>query len=111
MPFPLQLLLMFVQVSATAAGDLMVAHGMRQKPVALPWVVLGTTLLAAGFGIFAALLRYVPLSVVAPAGAGSFLLVTFLSRVVLREHVSTLRWTGTALLATGVLLVLMTQKP
>jgi drug/metabolite transporter (DMT)-like permease len=110
-PFPVLLLLILLQVSATASGDLMVAHGMRQRPMRLPWVIFGTAVLASGFGIFAMLLRWVPLSVMAPAGAGSYLLVTLLSRVILKEHVSPLRWTGTMLLATGVLLVILTNKP
>jgi drug/metabolite transporter (DMT)-like permease len=110
-PFPLILLLILVQVSATASGDLMVAHGMRQRPPRLPWVIVGTAVLATGFGIFAMLLHWVPLSVMAPAGAGSYLLVTLLSRLILKEQISTLRWTGTLLLATGVLLVILTNKP
>ena len=44
------------------------------------------------------------------ASAGSYLLVTLLSRLVLREQISPLRWTGTMLLATGVLLVILTTK-
>src|SRR5437763_3751601 len=109
MPLALELALILVQVSSTATGDLVVAYGMRQKPVRIPFIILGTVLLATGFGIFAALLHFLPLSVMAPAGAGSYLLVTLLSRIFLREHVSPLRWTGTAILATGVLLVLLTS--
>ena len=111
MSFITKVLLILLQVSSTASGDLMVAHGMRRRPVAVGWVILGTALLAGGFCIFAALLGWIPLSVMAPAGAGSYLLVTLLSRIVLREHISPLRWTGTVLLATGVLLVVLTNKP
>jgi drug/metabolite transporter (DMT)-like permease len=111
MPFWTIALLILLQVSATATGDLIVAAGMRRKPVSVPWVIAGTVLLTGGFGIFALLLKYLPLSVMAPAGAGSYLLVTLLSRLVLREHVSPLRWTGTVLLALGVMLVILTSKP
>jgi drug/metabolite transporter (DMT)-like permease len=109
--FPTIFLCILVQVSATASGDLLVAHGMRQRPIALRWVITGTVLLAGGFGIFAFLLQKLPLSVMAPAGAGSYLLVTLLSRLVLREQVSPLRWMGSLILATGVMLVLLTNKP
>lgn len=103
-------LLLLLQVTLQAAGNLIVAAGMRRRPVVVPRVILGTTCLAFSFGIFAWLLQWVDLSVMAPAGASSYLLVTILSRLILREQIPWLRWTGTFLLAAGVLLVLLTSQ-
>ena len=111
MPFIKILLLLLVQISCTSSGDVLVAIGMKRKPIDLAKVVIGTALLSAGFGLFAYLLQKVDLSVMAPAGAGTYLLVTLLSRIVLKEQINAVRWSGTALLATGILLVLMTSKP
>lgn len=111
MPIPLMLLLIAFQVSCSAIGNTVVAQAMRQKPLPKARVALGTAILACGFGTFAMLLRLVPLSVLAPAGAGSYLLVTLLSRFVLKERVPPLRWAGTFLVATGIMLVLLTNRP
>jgi uncharacterized membrane protein len=111
MPIPLMLLLIAFQISCSAIGNTIVAQAMRHQPVAKGKVALGTALLACSFGTFALLLRLVPLSVLAPAGAGSYLLVTLLSRFVLKEKVPPLRWAGTALVATGILLVMLSNQP
>src|SRR5262249_52608750 len=109
MPFTTILLLLLVQISCTSAGDVLVAIGMKRKPIDVLKVVVGTALLTCGFGLFAFMLKRVDLSVMAPAGAGTYLLVTLLSRLVLKEQVNIVRWSGTVLLATGILLVLMTS--
>lgn len=98
-----------VHVSTSACGNMLVAAAMRRRRISLQGVVLGSLLLAAGFGTYATLLHFLPLSIVAPAGASSYLLVTLLSRSVLRERIPALRWKGIALLTSGVLLILLSQ--
>jgi len=103
---PLNLLIVLCQVGLQATGDTMVAYGMRMRPIGIFWVVLGTAMLAGGFGLFVTLLHYLPLSVVAPAGALTHLVVAFFSRVFLHERVSRERWVGASLVACGVFFVL-----
>jgi drug/metabolite transporter (DMT)-like permease len=102
--------LVLVYVLTGAAGDLMLTYGMRQHPVSAYWVGIALACFAASYGIFLGLLRELPLSVVVPAGAGSYLVITLLSQVLLREPVSPLRWAGTALVSTGVALVMISDR-
>src|SRR5205814_5621007 len=73
------------------------------------WVALGTTSLGIGYGIFLGLLKDVPLSVVVPAGAGSYIVIAALSRMVLHEPVSVQRWVGTLLVSIGVSMVMISD--
>jgi drug/metabolite transporter (DMT)-like permease len=101
------LVLLYMVCGAT--GDLMLSYGMKQDPTAYQWVAAGTAVLGIGYGIMLGLLKDVPLSVVVPAGAGSYLLIAALSRVVLNEAVPPLRWAGTILVSCGVAMVMISD--
>lgn len=109
MDYSVLCLCILLQVCSSATGNLLVAQGMRRKPAVIPLVAVGTALLMVGFGTYAMLLHYLPLSVMAPAGGASYLLVTIFSRIFLREPVPSLRWTGTGVLAMGVLMVVISK--
>src|SRR6187397_305393 len=96
------LALVLIYVLAGAAGDLMLTYGMRQHPVSPAWVGSALACFATSYAIFLGLLRELPLSVVVPAGAGSYLVITLLSHLLLHEPVSPLRWAGTVLVSIGV---------
>jgi hypothetical protein len=112
-----------IYIVCNVAGDLMLSHGMRQMgPVAgghpagllhllqhvvtTPPVLMGTALQAVGFGTFLGLLSEADLSLVVPAGAGTYVLIALLSRWVLHETVPPQRWMGVLLVTVGVALVL-----
>jgi drug/metabolite transporter (DMT)-like permease len=105
--------LVLLYITCGALGDLMLSYGMKPRPgvegVGLPWVLAGTAVLALGYAVFLGLLKDVPLSVVVPAGAGSYLIIAALSRLVLHEHVPPARWIGTILVSIGVSLVMISD--
>jgi undecaprenyl phosphate-alpha-L-ara4N flippase subunit ArnE len=104
--------LVLLYIACGATGDLMLSYGMKAGPhVPHPWlwVLLGTSSLGIGYGIFLGLLKDVPLSVVVPAGAGSYIVIAALSRLVLHEAVPPQRWVGTVLVSFGVSLVMLSD--
>ena len=104
--------LVLLYMACGATGDLMLGYGRNPGlHAAHPWmwVVLGTTSLGIGYGIFLGLLKDVPLSVVVPAGAGSYIVIAALSRMVLHEPVSLQRWVGTLLVSVGVSMVMISD--
>jgi len=104
--------LVLLYMACGATGDLMLGYGRNPHlHAAHPWmwVALGTTSLGIGYGIFLGLLKDVPLSVVVPAGAGSYIVIAALSRVVLHEPVSPERWIGTLLVSVGVSMVMLSD--
>jgi drug/metabolite transporter (DMT)-like permease len=104
--------LVLLYMACGATGDLMLGYGRNPNLHAvhpLMWVVLGTTSLGIGYGIFLGLLKDVPLSVVVPAGAGSYIVIAALSKVVLHEPVPLQRWLGTLLVSVGVSMVMISD--
>jgi len=104
--------LVLLYMACGATGDLMLGYGRNPHLHAahpLMWVALGTTSLGIGYGIFLGLLKDVPLSVVVPAGAGSYIVIAALSRMVLHEPVSVQRWIGTLLVSIGVSMVMISD--
>jgi drug/metabolite transporter (DMT)-like permease len=101
----LGLVLLYIATGAT--GDLLLSHGMKTGQ--WNWVALGTTSLGIGYGIFLGLLKDVPLSVVVPAGAGSYIIIAILSRLVLHEQVPPGRWVGTVMVSIGVSMVMISE--
>ncbi len=103
------LVLVLLYISCGATGDLMVSYGMKQRQPEIIWVAGGTAVLALGYAIFLGLLKDVPLSVVVPAGAGSYLLIAALSHLILKEQVPPVRWIGTVLVSLGVAMVMVSD--
>ena len=101
--------LVFLYVAFSAVGNVMVGCGMRQKAVHIPYVALGTLVLTLGYAVYLGLLKEVPLSVVVPAGAGSYLFIAALSRWALNETVPTTRWVGAFVVSIGVSLVMFSD--
>ena len=80
---------------------------MRRQGRRWPWVAAGTAILATGYFVYVGLMRELPLSVVMPAGALNYLIIAALSRLVLRDRVTPLRWFGTLLVSVGVLVIML----
>ena len=109
-------LLVAVIVTATTAGDVLQSLEMKRHRkagvsgtlraiVRRPLLMLSILCMAISFFAFTALLRVADLSFAVPATAGSLVLETILARVLLRERVDALRWTGALLVAAGVALL------
>src|SRR3954451_13069483 len=106
-----QIGLILLYVVFTGVGNLAVSHAMRRQQRQVPWVILGTAILATGYFIYVGLMRWLPLSVLMPASAGNYLIVAALSRWVLKDRVTPLRWLGTGLVSLGVLLIMSSCPP
>jgi drug/metabolite transporter (DMT)-like permease len=110
--------LMLAAVVALAAGEVLLAKGMRAAPggeggwtaqvvgvLASPWIWAGAGLLLIHLVLYMAALGKADLSFVLPLTAASYPLTTLLSRYYLNEHVGTSRWIGIALITVGVAVV------
>lgn len=109
-------------VTATVASDLLQSYEMKRQgevkdfhPSALgrmfaavlrrKLLLLAIACMAVSFFAFLELLRIADLSFAVPATAATYVLETFLAKVVLKETVAWQRWVGAALVASGVLLL------
>jgi drug/metabolite transporter (DMT)-like permease len=98
-----------------AAGDSMLAYGMKQAgsvsphrlpslilAVLNPWVALGIVLLLAFFVSYMNALSWADLTYVLPATSLGYVLLALVARFILHEQVSPLRWLGILLISGGV---------
>ncbi len=111
-------LLTLVVIFANVAGNFSLTFGMRrtgpgvfESPLGYitalfePWVVLGVCLLMLWMLSQMALLSWADLSYVLPVTSVGYVLAAIAGRLFLQERISTARWTGVALIMTGVVLV------
>jgi drug/metabolite transporter (DMT)-like permease len=115
-------LLVAVVVAATVASDLLQSYEMKRqgevrdfRPGALgrvfsallrrPLLILAIGCMAMSFFAFLQLLKIADLSFAVPATAATYVVETFLAKVVLKEQVRWQRWAGACLVASGVLLL------
>ncbi len=93
----------------------MLSHGMKQTgnisihhlqgvvfAILNPWVAIGILLLLAFFATYMTALSWADLTYVLPATSLGYVLLAFVARFLLHEHVSPLRWMGIALITGGV---------
>jgi drug/metabolite transporter (DMT)-like permease len=115
-------ILIAIMVSATTAGEVMQAMGMRRhgeirdfRPGAIGralallarnrFVIGSMVCMAASFFAFMKLLAATDLSFAVPVSAVTYVLETVLAKYLLKEHVNWLRWAGASLVVCGVALV------
>ncbi|MBI3681685.1 MAG: EamA family transporter [Acidobacteria bacterium] len=115
-------LLVATVVTATALSDLLQALEMKRqgeiqdfRPSALGrlftgllrrrLLILAVACMAVSFFSFLKLLSIADLSFAVPATAATYILETFLAKIVLKEPVAWQRWLGATLVASGVLLL------
>lgn len=98
--------------SIAAMGDadagfsiMMLVHAMQT-----PTIWFGTVLLVLFFALFAAALSWADLSLVLPVTAFGYILNVALANRFLGEAVSSVRWAGTVLIFTGIVLVAFSSK-
>lgn len=70
-----------------------------------PYFITGVLLMFAFLLLYMASLSWEDLSYVMPLTAGEYVLVTLLAFLVIREPVTALRWAGSILVSTGIILV------
>jgi len=114
--------LVAVIVAATTTGDVLKAHGMRKhgeidefhlgalrRLLAVlarnKTIIASVCCMAVSFFAFMALVSIADLSFAVPATAITYVLETILARLVLKEHITWVRWTGASLVACGVALL------
>jgi drug/metabolite transporter (DMT)-like permease len=98
-----------------AAGDSMLAHGMKQTgnislhhlqsvilAVLNPWVAVGILLLLGFFASYMHALSWADLTYVLPATSLGYVILALVAKFALHEQVSPLRWLGIALISGGV---------
>ena len=108
------LVLLAIMLFATF-GDVSLSYGMKQiGPVSAahwtavlrallnPWVVLGIVLLLGFFASYLTALSWADLTYVLPAASFAYVLLALLSRFLLHENVTLLRWIGILLVSSGV---------
>lgn len=115
-------IVMLLAVTAGTIGDILLAKGMKEigdisamnlrgilnvaiKALTTPKLIIGTAMLAVFFFLWLAVLSWEDLSVALPMQALNYVLVAFLSQYFLGEVVTPLRWAGTILVCTGVMLI------
>ena len=107
-----------VVIFANVIGNFSLTWGMRRtgpgvfdSPLGYitalfdPWVALGVCLLLLWMLSQMALLSWADLSYVLPVTAAGYVLAAVAGRLFLQERISAARWTGVALIMTGVVLV------
>jgi uncharacterized membrane protein len=110
--------LTLVSIFANVAGNFSLTWGMRrtgpgvlESPLGYitalfdPWVALGVCLLLLWMLSQMALLSWADLSYVLPVTSAGYVLAAIAGRLFLQERISTGRWTGIALIMSGVVLV------
>jgi uncharacterized membrane protein len=124
-PHPLRaktFILLVLMVALGSAGDVLLSAGMKRVGTVEAWTPAGLhrvffaaftsptvwsgTLCLIGFFIcYMLVLSWADLSYVLPASASSYAIVPLLGFALLGEAVTSLRWTGVALICLGVVLV------
>jgi drug/metabolite transporter (DMT)-like permease len=97
-------LLVAAVVGSTVVCDLLQSHAMTRGGKS--WkLALSVVFMAISFFAFTQLLKVADLSFAVPATAASFVIETFLARLILKERVDARRWAGAILAACGVALL------
>ena len=115
--------LLLFAVGSAACGQVLLKHGMetaRRRAEASngslavaaatsPWVLLGLTVFAVSAVAWLTTLSKLPLSIAYPFNALGYLAILTASVVVLNEKANVWTWVGTALVVTGLIVVVLTK--
>jgi drug/metabolite transporter (DMT)-like permease len=115
-------LMITIIVFSTAASDVLIARGARRVRSLFPFklreitviarrimsnvdLLSGVLMAAVSFFAFLIVLSWADLSLVLPATSLSYVIATLGSKIILRERINRLRWTGTFFVCAGVALI------
>jgi multidrug transporter EmrE-like cation transporter len=118
------LVLLLFAVFSSAAGQIMLKHGMRVaakaadhaggslaiRAATTPWVVLGLAVFGISAVAWMSTLAQVPLSIAYPFNALGYLLIVLASSTVLHEQTSPWTWAGSLLVVVGLVTVFAGQS-
>lgn len=118
------LLLVLCSVGLAATGQLMLKTGMNVakerhtadggsliiKAATSPFVIFGLMIFAVSAVTWLATLSLVPLSIAYPFNALGFIVILFMSSILLNEKTNVWTWVGTVVVVSGLILV-VTTKP
>lgn len=99
----------------SAVGDTLLSRGMKELgtisldhvshvilAIANPWVALGILFLISFFACYATALSWADLTYVLPATSIGYVILAFIAKYALHEHIGTARWIGIVLISMGV---------
>ena len=115
--------LLFFAVTSAAAGQVILKHGMTvakesaantesplvTKAATSPWILLGLLVFAISAVAWLSTLSRVPLSVAYPFNALGYLGILTMSALLLGERTNLWTWVGTAIVVSGLLMVVWTK--
>jgi drug/metabolite transporter (DMT)-like permease len=115
--------LLVFAVSSAATGQLMLKHGMQiasaraaksggslaVSAATSPWILFGLAVFAVSAIAWLAALSRVPLSVAYPFNALGYLVILTASVLVLHERANVFTWTGSLLVVSGLLIVVLAK--
>ncbi|MEU6486743.1 EamA family transporter [Streptomyces sp. NPDC046887] len=118
------LLLLLFAVFSSAAGQIMLKHGMKTaaasaatvggslaaRAATTPWVIVGLTVFAASAVAWMSTLARVPLSIAYPFNALGYLVVVLAAVGLLGERTSPWTWAGSLLVVAGLVTVFYGQR-
>lgn len=118
------LVLVLCSVGLAATGQLMLKTGMNSakersladggslviKAATSPFVIFGLMVFAVSAVTWLATLNLVPLSIAYPFNALGFIVILFMSSILLNEKTNVWTWVGTVVVVCGLILV-VTTKP
>jgi len=119
----ISLVLLLFAVGSAAVGQVLLKHGMASatekakqtneslviKAVTSPWVLLGLVVFAISAVAWLATLSKLPLSIAYPFNALGYLAILTASTLILHERTNIWTWVGTAFVATGLVIVVLTK--
>jgi drug/metabolite transporter (DMT)-like permease len=119
----MSLVLLLFAVASAATGQVLLKHGMTVatrsaeesngslvvKAISSPWVLLGLGVFAISAVAWLATLSKLPLSIAYPFNALGYLAILIASTVILHERTNIWTWVGTALVAGGLVIVVLTK--
>ena len=115
--------LLLFAVASAATGQVMLKHGMQVasaraadsggslalRAATSPWVLLGLVVFGVSAVAWLAALARVPLSVAYPFNALGYIVILTASVVLLHERANVLTWVGSLMVASGLLIVVLTK--
>lgn len=120
---PISIALLLFAVTTAMAGQLMLKHGMQLATahagdargslavaaITSPWVLAGLGVFGVSAVAWLATLSRVPLSVAYPFNALGYLGILGASVIFLHERAGIMTWAGSALVVTGLIMVVLAQ--
>ena len=104
-PTALGVLLVVVSTMVEGFGQIFLKKSALDVARRHHWILLGVGVLIVEVVLYSGALRYLSVSTAFPITSLSFVMVTLLSRWLLGESVTPLRWTGVGLILIGTSLI------